>query len=58
MRILEWCKYNLFMIWVQIGHKLFGWHYIDIYSPNKKEVTGITFSQNEEYIKKIQECEK
>lgn len=46
--------YYLFQIWVWFGHKVFGWHHIDIYAPNKKEVTGITFSQSEDYINKIQ----
>lgn len=51
-------KYQLFMIWVWFGHKLFGWHYIDLYSPNQDkdpnaEVIGITFSSSEEYINRI-----
>lgn len=28
--------------------------YIDIYAPNKKKVTAITFSNSEKYIEKIQ----
>lgn len=42
-------------IWLWIGAKLIGFNYIDIYSPDKKEVTAITFSRSEEYINKIQE---
>lgn len=60
--MIEWLRYNLFMVWVWIGHKAFGWHYIDMYSPGSDknpdaEVIGITFSSSEEYITKIQNVE-
>ncbi len=51
------------MIWVWLGDKLFGWHYIDVYSPDKDtdpeaEVIGITFSSSKEYISAIHDYEK
>lgn len=60
--MIEWLKYNLFMVWVWVGHNAFGWHYIDIYSPNSDkdpdaEVVGITFSSSMDYITRIQEAE-
>lgn len=55
----EWFRYQLFTIWVWMGHKVFGWHYIDIYSPGSDknsdaEVIGITFSSNRKYVESIQ----
>jgi len=46
------------MFWVWFGHKFFGWHYIDMYSPGSDkdpdaEVIGITFSSSEEYINRV-----
>ena len=60
--MLDTLRYYLFMAWVWIGHKSFGWHYLDIYSPNSDkdpnaDVVGITFSSSEDYIKRIQDLE-
>jgi len=46
------------MFWVWFGHKFFGWHYIDMYSPGSDkdpdaEVIGITFSSSQEYINRV-----
>ena len=45
----------LFKIFIMIGGKLF--KYVDIYSPDKDTVTGVTFSQTEDYINKVSEIE-
>lgn len=47
----------LCFIWMWFGIKVLGWKIIDIYSPNKEDVEALTFSNNEEYIKKIGEIE-
>ena len=47
----------LFTVWVWIGHKCFGWHYIDIYAPKdgtaNPRVVGITFSSSEKYVNQV-----
>jgi len=39
-------------VWLWMGSKLF--LYIDVYSPSKKEVIAITFSNSDKYLDKIQ----
>ena len=58
MKILEWLRYQFFGVWIWVGHKSFGWHYVDIYSPGKEKdedapVVGITFTSSEEYRDKV-----
>ena len=45
----------LFKLFVKIGGMLFP--YVDIYSPDEDVVTGVTFSQSEDYINKVSDIE-
>lgn len=49
-----WAK--AFGLWVQFGHKFYGFHHVGIYAPND-EVVAVTFSQSEEYIDRVSEIE-
>jgi len=46
-------KIYILGLWTKFGCWVFGFKYLDIYSPNEDILTAITFSQNEEYINKI-----
>jgi hypothetical protein len=43
----------LLRFWLWFGLKFVGYNYVDIYSPDKEKVIGITFSMSEEYINKV-----
>ena len=49
---MEIIRGYIFQTWAWFGHKVFGWHYIDVYAPNEV-VVGITFSNDEKYIDKV-----
>ena len=54
MKILYWL---LFKIWLLFGIYVLRWTYISIYSPDKENVTAMTFSQDEKYIDKVEKVE-
>jgi len=47
----------LLKFWIWYGTKIICFKYIDIYSPDKKDVIAITFSHSEYYINKVQSIE-
>lgn len=44
-------------IWIWFGKKILGFTCVDVYSPNKEDVVGITFSTSEIYINKVEKIE-
>lgn len=41
----------MFTVFIWLGSKL--WVYVDIYSPDKENVKGITFSNDKDYVEKL-----
>jgi hypothetical protein len=46
-------KYYLFALWCKIGCRYFGFKAFDIYSRDRKNIVGVTFSTDEKYLNKV-----
>lgn len=45
---------KIFALWAEVGHRLFGFGHIGLYSPDD-EIVAVTFSNSAEYLDKVEE---
>ena len=50
---MNWITEQILKLWIWTGQNVFGFDYIDVYSPDKEDVVAITFSSNKKYIDKL-----
>lgn len=50
----DWLRVKAFALWVEFGHKLFGFHHVGMYAPDDN-IVAITLSQSEEYVDRVSE---